>query len=356
MKTKWWLASLLSLAVVVTSALFFGSRAQAAPQKEAFVIKTPTLKNCGLAPWLVTDRLGYFAEEGIKIQYTGETQPALVVPSIIKGNNDVSSAHPNTLAVARAGGAKLIGVVRGGIEPAPSVDPKFRHMWFFVNPAKHPNVKTFADLKNIPGKLKIASSSKNICTDFIVGKLADKYGIPRDKFEWVSMPDIQGIQALRQKLLDVGTAHPPFFKGNTDAGAIKIADSTEAGLGETVGLTYYYFREDFVKEHPKEIAGFVRAIKKGQRWANANPEKTAKWVEEVIGVPVTGNHFYAEDASIVTAQNDVWIKDLEDNKVIPKGKVTSASLITTQFIAAGNDDKAYQDKLKKQKNNGKKKT
>ncbi len=355
MNKKLLVGSLVLLAAVVGSVAVFGSRVQAAPQKELFEIKSITYKNCSLAPWLVTDRLGYFAEEGIKITYTGETQPALVIPSIIKGNNDVASAHPNTLAAARAGGAQLIGVVRGGIEPAPSIDPKFRHMWFFVNPAKHPNVKTFADLKNIPGKLKVASSSKNICTDFTINKLADKYGIPRDKFEWVSMPDIQGIQALRQKLTDVGTAHPPFFKGNIDAGAIKIADSSETGLGETIGLTYYYFREEFVKQHPKEVAGFVRAIKKGQRWANANPEKTAKWVEEVIGVPVTGNHYYAEDAAINAAQNDVWIKDLEDNKVIPKGKVTSASLVTTQFVAAGNDDKAYQDKLKKQKNGTKKK-
>jgi ABC-type nitrate/sulfonate/bicarbonate transport system substrate-binding protein len=354
MKRKWWFIGTCSAAIVATALVWGNDKVQAAPKKELFAIKTPTLKNCGLAPWLVTDRLGYFAEEGIKIQYTGETQPAMVIPSIIKGNNDVSSSHPNTLATARAGGAKLIGVVRGGIEPPQSKDPKFRHMWFFVNPAKHPNVKTFADLKKIPGKLKIASSSKNICTDFTINKLADKYKIPRNKFEWVSMPDIQGIQALRQKLLDVGTAHPPFFKGNIDAGAIKIADSTETGLGETIGLTYYYFREDFVKQNPQAVAGFVRAIKRGQRWANTNPEKTAKWVEEVIGVPVTGNHFYSEDARIVEAQNDPWIKDLEEHKVIPRGKVTSAALVTHQFEQFGNDDKVYQQKLKKQKKNNRK--
>lgn len=50
MKTKWLLVSTLSLAVVVTSAVISGTRVQAAPQKELFVIKTPTLKNCGLAP------------------------------------------------------------------------------------------------------------------------------------------------------------------------------------------------------------------------------------------------------------------------------------------------------------------
>jgi ABC-type nitrate/sulfonate/bicarbonate transport system substrate-binding protein len=349
MKTKRLVVSMVSLAVVVCSAVFFETRVQAAPKKELFVIKTPTLKNCGLAPWLVTDRLGYFAEEGIKMQYTGETQPALVIPSILKGDNDVSSAHPNGIAVAKAGGAIITGVVRGGIEPASSVDPKFRHMWWFVNPTKYPNVKSFADLKHIPGKIKFSIISKNQCSDFLANLIFDKYGIPRDKIEWVTMPDIQAIQALKQGLVDVGGVHPPFYKGMLDAKAFKIADSSEANLGPAAGVTYYYFTDDFIKKHPKEVAGFVKAIKKGQRWANANPEKTAKWVEGVIGVPVTGNHYYAENASIIEAESVPWIKDLEDHKVIPKGKVTAASLTTHQFEAYGNDDKVYQEKLKKQK-------
>jgi len=347
MKTKWYVVTAVGVLGLTVAAIWGTAKVQAAPQKEAFVLKTWTRKDCSLVPWLVTDRLGYFAAEGIKMQYTGETQPALQIPSILRGNNDVASAHPNTMAVANAGGAKLVGVLRGGIEPAASYDPKFRHMWFFVNPAKHPNVKTFADLKKFPGKLKIAASTRNICTDFLINTLADKNGIPRSKFEWVAMPDIQGIQSLKQGLIDIGTAHPPFFKGNIDAGAIKIADSTETGLGETAGLTYFYFTQDFIAKHPKEAAGFVRAMKKGQRWANANPEKSAKWVEEVIGVPVNGNHYYAEDATIVEAQSVPWIKDLEDNKVIPRGNVTPANLVTHQFEAFGNDDPAYQKKLKK---------
>jgi ABC-type nitrate/sulfonate/bicarbonate transport system substrate-binding protein len=354
MKTKWWLVSLLSLTVVVASAVIFGTRVQAAPQKELFVIKTPTLKNCALAPWLVTDKLGYFAEEGIKMRYTGETQPAMVIPSILRGDNDVSNGHPNTIAVAKAGGAKITGVVRGGIDPAPSANPKFRHMWWFVNPAKYPNVKSFADLKKIPGKIKFSIITRNQCSDFLANRILDKHGIPRNKIEWVTMPDIQAIQALRQGLIDVGGVHPPFYKGMQLAKQVKIADSVEAGLGPAAGVGYYYFTDGFIKKHPKEVAGFVRAIKKGQRWANANPEKTAKWVEEVIGVPVTGNHYYSEDATIIESQNDAWIKDLEDHKVIPKGKVTSANLITHQFEAYGNDDKAYKEKLKRQKKNSRK--
>jgi ABC-type nitrate/sulfonate/bicarbonate transport system substrate-binding protein len=341
------------IAVVALAGTIAGIKGvQAAPKKDLVEIRTWTRKDCSLAPWLVTEKLGYFAEEGVKLVYTGETQPALQIPSLIKGNNDVGSGHPNQYGIAIAGGAKLKAVVRGGIEPSLSYDPKFRHMWFFVNPAKHPNIKTFADLKNLPGKIKISTITKNICTDFLINKLADQHGITRDKFEWVSMPDIQGIQALKQGLVDVGTAHPPFYKGNLDAGALKIADSSDTGLGVSAGLSFYWFTEDFIKKNPKAVAGFVRAIKKGQRWANAHPEQAAKWTEEAIGVPVTGNHYYAEDATIVEKEIDPWIKAVEEAKVVPKGKITSASIVTHEFETIGNDDKVYQEKLKKK---GKKK-
>jgi hypothetical protein len=64
-------------------------------------------------------------------------------------------------------------------------------------------------------------------------------------------------------------------------------------------------------------------------------------------VPVTGNHYYAEDATIIEKEIDPWIKGVEDAKVVPKGKITSASIITHEFETVGNDDKSFQDKLKK---------
>jgi ABC-type nitrate/sulfonate/bicarbonate transport system substrate-binding protein len=319
----------------------------AAPKKELFEMRTWSRKDCSLAPWLVTDKLGYFAEEGIKLVYTGETQGPLQIPSIIRGNNDIGAGHANQYGAAIAGGANLVAVVRGGIEPAPTYDPKFRHMWWFVNSSKTPDIKTFADLKKIPGKIKISTLNKGTCTELLNQKLGEKYGIPKDKFEWVTMPDIQAIQALKQGLIHVSSVHPPFYKGMQDSGALKIADSSDAGLGSSAGLSFYWFRKDYVQQHPKEVAGFVRAIKKGQRWANANPEKAAKWVEEVIGVPVTGNHYYAEDSTIVEKDLDPWIHFLEENKIAPKGKITAASIVTHQFEQIGNDDKALQEKLKK---------
>lgn len=299
-------------------------------EKDLLPVKTWTRKDCSLTQWLVTDKLGYFKEEGIKLVFTGETQAPQQIPSILSGENDVGDWHPNTAAVAVAGGAKLIGVAPAGVEPGPEVDPKFRHMWWFVNPKS--GIKSFADLKNKPGKIKFSTITKNICADFLANLIADKYGVSRDKIEWVTMPDIQAIQALKNGLVDVAGVHPPFYKGMQDAGQVKIADSSDAGLsGPTAGVAYYFFNQDFVKKNPETVKRFVRAIERGQKWADENPDQAAKWTEEAIGVPVTGVHYYSQTSKIDESNIGIWISELEKGKVIPQGKLTPADLVTHEF-------------------------
>ncbi len=299
--------------------------------RELDIVRTWSRKDCSLAPWLVTDKLGYFREEGIKLVFTGELQANQQVASILSGDNDVASIHPNALAVAVNGGGKLKGVSRGIIEPDESVDERFRHMWWFVNPDKHPGVKSFPELKKLPGRIKITTTTINTCTDFLTNMLADKYGVPRDKFEWVTMPDIQAIQALKQGLVDVSPVHPPYYKGMEDAGAVKISDSLATGLGAAAGLTVYYFREDYIEKNDDVVKRFVKAISKGQRYANENPGQVASWVSEAIGVTATGNHFYSTDTSIDESQIVPWIKQLEESKVIPEGKIKPSSLVLHIF-------------------------
>ncbi|MDR3588723.1 MAG: ABC transporter substrate-binding protein, partial [Negativicutes bacterium] len=85
-----------------------------------FPLKTWTRKDCGSTPFAVGVVKGFFKEEGIELVFTGETQPAQQIPSVLNGNNDIGGGfHPNNLAVAIAGGAKIKGVVTGGIDPTP---------------------------------------------------------------------------------------------------------------------------------------------------------------------------------------------------------------------------------------------
>lgn len=328
-------ASIAVIAVLaVATAAFLGLRAREGKDGGLFVFKTWTRKDCSVTPWVVAEREGFLKAEGIRIDYTGETQPALQIPSILRGDNDVADYHPNTIAVAKAGGAAITGVAELGLEPTdPSAPATLRHMWWFVNPKLHPEVKSFGDLSKLPAdkKIKIATITKNICADFETKLLADKAGIPRDRIEWISMPDVQAIQALSQGLIDVSEVHPPFYKGMEEAGNLKIADSSETGLGAAAGVTYWVFRDDFIQKHPNEIAAFVRAFRNAQQWANEHPEQAQKYTEEAIGQPVKGNHYYSTRLTVDESLSAAWIEDLVQSGVFERGKVTPQTLVTHEI-------------------------
>lgn len=302
--------------------------------KELFPIRTPTRKDCTLAPILVADKKGYFAEEGLKLVFTGELNQAQILPSILNGNNDFADTHPNDLALKVFGGAKIKGVARSIIEPGPDKDERLRHMWFYVNDdAVKAGVKTWKDLGNYkPGqKLKFAGWP-NTCNDFVPNKALDKVGVPRDKFEWVTFDsDLQAIQALKLGQVDVIGPHPPFYDAAEEAGLTKIGDSSDAGLGEATGVYLFYFPDKFLQEHPEETKAFVRAVNKAQKWANANPEQAAKWTGEFIGVEVKGNHYYSETTKIDEETIKPWIEDLVTSGALKKDDIKISDIITHEF-------------------------
>jgi ABC-type nitrate/sulfonate/bicarbonate transport system substrate-binding protein len=328
--------SVIAIAVVALAAAAFAAvlvvRAHAGSADGLFVLKTWTRKDCSVTPWVVAERQGFLKAEGIRVEYTGDTQPALQIPSILRGDNDVADFHPNTIAVAKAGGAAITGVAELGIEPTdPAIPATLRHMWWFVNPKTHPEVKSFSDLTKLTGKIKVATITKNICADFETKLLADKFGIPRDRIEWITMPDIQAIQALSEGLVDVSEVHPPFYKGMEEAGNVKIADSSETGLGASAGLTYWIFRDDFIKTHPQEVASFTRALRNAAQWANEHPKEAQKYTEEAIGQPVKGNHYYSTRVQVDEQLSAPWIDDLVASGVFEKGKVTPQTLVTHEI-------------------------
>ncbi|MDP4178285.1 MAG: ABC transporter substrate-binding protein [Bacillota bacterium] len=311
---------------------------QLKPDSDGLIpIKTWSRTNCASTPWVVADQKGFLKKYGLKVDYTGETQSTQQIPSILNGNNYIGEFHPNTYAVAIAGGADLIGVGVNGADPTPDIDPKYRHMWWFVSKkTADAGVKTYADLvkyqKSLGRKLKFSTGAANICTDFEGNVIADKVGLKRSDIEWVTMPDVQALQALQQNLLDVSAVHPPYFKGMEEAGNVKIADTADTKLGETAGLTYYVVDKTWAEKNPNVTKKLVKAMFEAQVWANQHPTEAADLTAKHIGQPVSGSHYYSNSLKIDDATwVKPWITDLENNGSIPKGKVKWTDLVTTKY-------------------------
>lgn len=344
MKSKKLISTVVSIALAASIFSGCGGSKQASAGKngELQVLKTWSRKDCTAAPIIVADKLGYFKEQGLKIQYTGDTQPAQRLPSVLNGNNDFGDAHPNNLAIASEGGAKIKGVTRSIVEPPDSVtDTHLQHMWWISN--KNGSIKTLADINKYPGKVKVGTNSRNSCVDFLSDILFAKNNISLDKIEWVQMPDIEQVLSLKKELIQIAVVHPPFYKSIEDSGIGNILTTSRPIAGENGGTYLYYFSDKFIKQHPDEVAKFVVAIKKAERYINKSvPDekeraKVNKWVADAIGVPVSANHYYADDGVIKDKDIQQWIDGSKTSGALPENaKVKVSDVVTHQFDKYGN--------------------
>ena len=326
----------LILALFTVSSVFLTAcgEAKQPTEKDLFPIKTSTRYDCTLAPYLVADKMGYFEEEGLELVFTPELPSSEYATGVLSGTIDFADAHPNELALKVYGGADLKAVGRSIIEPSLDADPRLRHMWYYVSPeAAAAGVKTIADLADYKKGEKLKSAGwPDTCESFILNKALDADGVSGDKLEWVTFDtDLEKIQALKLGQVDIIGVHPPFYDAADEAGLVKIGDSADAELGEAAGVYLYYFSNDFIEAHPDEVAAFVRAMTKAQKYANANLEQTAQWTSEFIGQEVRGNHYYSETTKIDEATILPWIEDLEISGTVPKGAIKIEDVITHQF-------------------------
>jgi ABC-type nitrate/sulfonate/bicarbonate transport system substrate-binding protein len=324
------ITEVLSVALIVVFS--FSCQRADRNSNRASSIKTWIRRDCSATPWAVAEINGFFAAEGVNVEWTSEVQPAMQIPSILRGDNDVAILRPDTLAVAKAAGARITGVAEADIDPIdPSVDSRFRHAWWFINPNKHPDVHCFADLARLPGPLRVSTLTSNLGAELETHRLADRYGLPRSRLDWVTMPGIHALQALKQQLIDVAEVDPPFFKAMSDAGSRKIADSSETDLGAAGGITYYVFRDDYIERNADKVARFVRAMVRAQRWANAHSSEAILLAERMTGITLTGNHYYSQSLRLDDSYPAPWLAELEMNHVIPRGRVTVTSLLTHEI-------------------------
>ncbi|BBB90766.1 MAG TPA: ABC transporter substrate-binding protein [Methylomusa anaerophila] len=303
--------------------------------KQVLTLKTDTKKNCGSTPWVIAEKKGFFAAEGLNIEYTGELTTPQILPSVLNGTNNIGGAHINALATYIAGGAKIKGVAISGVDPTPDVDPKYRHMRYYLSPKL--GVNTLAELvalRQSQNKKVTINGTKPVCTTFIADNAFDYLGYGRENIQFVSFDsDTAALQAAQQGNLDIVGVHPPFYKLAADSKLNMVFDTSDTGLGEAAGTGVYYFTEKFIAENPEAIARFVRAMKKAHAWSvdPANEAEAIKLTGDYIGQPVNAVHYYYTRRDFPDRLIQPWIDDLVKDGYLKQGQLSVNDLVTKQF-------------------------
>ena len=318
---------LIAVAIMVV-ALLVRPAFYATESNENYTLKASVNKDCSGTPWFVGVEKNFFKNGGVNFDDVGQISGPQRNAAFIAKQIDVEDADPQGLINMLKAGVKVKAVAQSGDEPTDG-DINKEHMHWDV--LEDSPIKTPADIANQPGKVKISVISLGICADTQNNALLRKYNIPKDKIEYVVIPDAQAEQALRQKLVDIAVLHPPFYFAAEKHGRVRTLASSKEAFGAAGGTTLLLFREDFIKEHPETVRRFAKAYKDTEKWVNENREESGKLTAADIGLTEAAVHYYSSTGRINTTQLQYWIDALITDGQIKKGEYKPEDLYTDEF-------------------------
>ncbi|MDR3288778.1 MAG: ABC transporter substrate-binding protein [Peptococcaceae bacterium] len=275
---------------------------------------------------MVGKALGFFAEQGIKIEFIGAAGKGVTEFQLIEqGLADIASGHP-----AHVAQAILAGVEVKAVAPCIVDNQDFPHVRYLTQ--EDSSVKT---LEDIIGK-KVAVRTISICHDGYLRYYLKTHGLDPEKVEFISFPNPGEMEhAVPQGYVDLCTAHPPYAGIVLGEGGVReVATSWDIFGNPGAGLSMYSFGEDFIAKHPAVIQGFVNAAYKSRLWINEHQEEALNIIAKEIGVEPSGltTFWFDENKNIDPDYLTQWFEIAEEIELWKHGDVVPEELYTNAFI------------------------
>ncbi|CAH2598792.1 ABC transporter substrate-binding protein [Rhodovastum atsumiense] len=312
----WKIAAPLALVV----ALLAAPAARAAGPAKPDVIRYANI------PWFdpvyVADEKGWFAEEGLKIEWVGEISASQLVPAVAARSIDISNRMTPLILTARAGGAKLRIIAAGA-----QTTPELPHMKYLVSPQSP--IRSIEDLR---GK-KVGINSFGACSEYVLKEYLRRNGLDKT-INFVVVPDANQEQALAQGLIDVGVLHSPYYEKVVKTGAAREIFTDYAVDDGVPGMLPYFTHEDIIRTRPDVLRRFVKVLVRASDWTNKNHEEAGQIFARRRGLDLryAGSWSYYEHG-LVPNDKPVqwWIDYLVGEGQLPAGKEKARNVYTNEF-------------------------
>jgi NitT/TauT family transport system substrate-binding protein len=226
-------------------------------------------------PLTLTERLGYFREQGLDVTITDFGGGAKALQSLIGGSADVvAGAYEHTIRM-QAKGQDIRAVIELGRFPGIVVG---------VSRKLAAEVTSFKDLKG----LKIGVTAPGSSTQFFVNALAARDGLAPQDLSFIGVgAGLSAVAAMKSGQLDaISNLDPVITKLEQDGDIAVLADSrTEEGnlklFGGNNPAAVVYLKEEFIAQNPRTTQAIVNAFYRTLQWlAHATPEQVAQTVPE----------------------------------------------------------------------------
>ena len=230
--------------------------ASAAPEK----LRVSIIPINDVTPLFAAIKQGYFAEEGLEIDTAPSAGGAVGIPGLVAGSYDIVYGNVVSMLLAAQQGID-IRVIAPGTKIAKVEDD--------TSAMVVRSDSGIATGKDFEGKSVGVNTRNNVIWLYARAWIKATGGDP-DKVTYREVPHPQMEDALRQKQIDGGFMVIPYVAlaaAKPDFKEIAHPYST-VQLGVDVGE--YLTTSKFLTEHPQTAAKFLRALRRGVEWYNAN--------------------------------------------------------------------------------------
>lgn len=306
--------------ILATFALLAGLHASAfaqAVEKPDLVLGVGGKSLLYYLPLTLTERLGYFKEEGLNVTITDLGGGAKALQSLVGGSADVvTGAYEHTIRM-QAKGQDITAVLELG---------RFPGIVLAVRKDKAAAVKSFKDLKG----MKIGVTAPGSSTNFFVNALIAREGLKADDVSIIGVgTGLSAVAAMKKGDIDaMSNLDPVMTKLTQDGDIVVLADSrTEEGNMKLFGgnnpAAVVYLKRDFIAKYPVTTQHIVNAFYKSLKWlATATPEDVAKTVPE---------EFYLGDKALYLASFQATRPMYSKTGIIPPEGMKNAESMLLQF-------------------------
>jgi NitT/TauT family transport system substrate-binding protein len=273
----------------------------------------------------LTERLGYFKEQGLNVTVTDFGGGAKSLQSLIGGSADVvTGAYEHTIRM-QVKGQPIAAVIEMG---------RFPGFVLAVRKERAAQVKSFKDLKG----MKIGVTAPGSSTHFFVNTLIGKEGLKPEDVSIVAVGSgMTAVAAMKKGDIDaISNVDPVITKLQQDGDIVLLADTrSEADSKKLLGgnnpAAVVYLKQDFIEKNPRTVQAIVNAFYKTQKWLEkATPEDIAKNVPE---------EYYLGDKALYLAAVAASKPMYSVTGVIPPEGMKNALDMLTQFDAEMKDAK-----------------
>ncbi len=211
-------------------------------------------------PLSVTERLGYFKDEGLEVEISDVQSGARALQSLIGGSADVGTGTFDHTIQMQAKKQPVVAVVQYGRYPG------------LVLAIMAGKASLYHGPKDLKG-MKIGVTAPGSSTQFMAAYLMVRNGLKPDDASFIGTGlAATAVAAARRAEIDAIVTSDPMISVMQNEGLVKVLydTRTEAGNQAVYGGPYpggvLYTTPEFIERNPRTVQALVNAFVRGLKW------------------------------------------------------------------------------------------